>query len=468
MSILAIHGGAPIRTRPFPAQNAFGSEEEEAVLRVLRSGALSSYMGNATDSFYGGREIRALEAAVQEKFNVKHAVCVNSATSGLFVALGAVLGPLKFGELDFVLDANKYSPSEMPNGKAEQHYRIIDPVEVIVSPYSMTCSASLPLAWGARPVFADIDPQTYGHATRENSGHGSVEWKISEETRAILTVSLFGHPISEWFRERKEGTHTVIPVIEDAAQAIGAYEDVDGRRIYAGTAGDIGVYSLNLGKHISAGEGGIIVTDSDGHAIMCRLLMNHAEAVVHDWNRHPENRAALLHKDLSASLYGFNLRMTELTAAVARVQFSRLDWILERQRANAARLIDGICAAAPCLDPPYVREGCVHSWYVIPFRWNAERADGIDRQRFIDAVKAELTPARGREDEGVPIRCGYVDPLPSFPIFGLPEGTCPECERAQREIVIVYRLQNPHMTEEDIEDVIAAFAKCWAEKEALR
>jgi len=124
-SELAVNGGRKVREFPFPSQNTYGAEEMNAVARVMKGGRLSWYRGNWGPGFYGGPEIQGLEEEWCRRFNVNHAICCNSATSGLFIALGA-LG-------------------------------ICTGTSVIVTPYSMTCSATMPLAWGAEVVFADVE-----------------------------------------------------------------------------------------------------------------------------------------------------------------------------------------------------------------------------------------------------------------------------------------------------------------------
>jgi dTDP-4-amino-4,6-dideoxygalactose transaminase len=133
-----------------------GHEELLAVERVMKANVLSDYQGNWSDNFYGGTEIKALEKEWAEYFGVKHAIACNSATSGLWMALNSI--GLKQGD------------------------------EVIVSPYTMTCSASLPLLFGAKPVFADIEPDYFCIDPDD------IIKKINDKTRAIIAVDIFGQP----------------------------------------------------------------------------------------------------------------------------------------------------------------------------------------------------------------------------------------------------------------------------------
>jgi len=475
MPKLAINGGPKVRTSLLPNQQTWGWDEASAAFQVIRKGPLTGYQGNWSEAFYGGPEIRALEKEWCEKFGSRHAICVNSCTSGLFVALGAVLGPLK--EVVGLPSPGDPIDQWWANG------------EVIVSPYSMTCSASLPLAWGARPVFADIERDHFCIDPVD------VERKITDRTKAILAVSLFGQPYDPKLNEiaEKHG----IPIIEDAAQALGSritiphsdpYIDPSAESTvhFAGTLGTIGVYSFNQGKHITCGEGGMIVTDDDELAHRCRLLMNHSESVVHDWIqacKHPESdRIGDYEKrvfDNTANMYGFNLRLGEMAASVLRVQLSKLDEMLKLRLQNVEYLQQEIPKVCPALEALGPRAGASHTYYVLPFRYDTSRRTHMNedettyytapnRNRFIEAVCAELSPCEGREHEGVPIRGGYITPIYRMPLFDLPEGTCPMCEQVQNEeLVLVHRLIGPNADRESLEDVVRAFGKVWENRGEL-
>src|ERR1043165_627446 len=130
MAKLAINGGTPVRTNLFPAYNTIDENEKKAVMKVLDSGNLSQFLGAWHKDFYGGPTVRQFESDWAQAFGIKHAISVNSNTSGLFAAVGA-LG-INAGD------------------------------EVIVSPYSMSASALAPVIYGAVPVFADVDYDNYG------------------------------------------------------------------------------------------------------------------------------------------------------------------------------------------------------------------------------------------------------------------------------------------------------------------
>lgn len=410
MSELAIFGGSPVRTRPFPAYRTIGEEEREAAVRVVSRGVLSDYLGRSGPKFRGGEEVQALEAEWCTRFGVKHAVSVNSATSGLYAALAAAgVGP---GD------------------------------EVVVTPYSMSASAVGPFVYGAKPVFADIEPETFCIS------RATIERVITEKTKAIVVVDLFGHPadfdpIMELARSRG------IVVIEDAAQASGA--TYHGRA--AGTLADIGVFSLNVHKVIQTGEGGVAVTNDDRLAERLRLVRNHAEAVIRDRGT-----------DENADLVGFNYRMTELEAAIAREQLKKLDGLVEG-RQQASNYLRERIASIPGLRPPVVREGCTSVFYQLPIVVDVERL-GVSRDRFVEAVRAE----------GVPVAPGYVEPLYLQPIFrsrhpGDPayaRGVCPVVESMHFERLFATAQNHPSLSRADLDDVANAMAKVAAHAQELR
>lgn len=366
---------------------SIGKEERDAVLRVMKSGVLSEYQGNWSDNFYGGPEIKALEKEWAAYFGVKHAITCNSATSGLWMACAAIALPRS--------------------------------CEVIVTPYSMTCSASILLHFGAEPIFADIEPDYFCLDPK------SVEEKITQYTKAIIVVDIFGQPydadaINSIAEKYSKIYGHKIYVIEDAAQAIGA--TYKGR--YAGTLGDIGVYSLNRHKHIQCGEGGVVVTNDDDLANRLRLCMNHAEAVINDVEvkggyketETPDKRTYSFTgpNPNYQSLVGMNLRMTELSAAVAREQLKKLDGILKVYRDHEL--------------PIAVRPNCEHAFY----------------RYAMDGLLWEQLPEKNKYT--YQWKQHYITPLYKMPLFrslGYPDGLCPVCEEVDKNIILAWLKEVP-------------------------
>jgi|SRR3989344_3866817 len=439
MAKLAINGGAPVRAKDdlFPAYNPIGKEEEEAAVRVVRSGALSKFIG-AWDpkepQFYGGPEIQAFEREWAAKFGVKHAVSMNSATSSIIAALGA-LG---------------IEPGD----------------EVIVSPYSMCISATAPLFWGAVPVFADIENEYFCLDPK------SVEKAMTPRTKAIIVVDLFGgvHDVAGINAlAKKHG----LKVICDAAQAPGAKW---GKK-YAGTLSDIGIYSLNFHKHIHTGEGSIAVTNDDEIAERMQLIRNHAEAVVED-------------KGITniVNMVGQNYRMTEVLAAIGREQLKKLDRLVSARQKNC-EYIASKCQNMPGFRPNPVRAGTTHVYYMQSFSYD-EKVVGVSRECFVAALKAELPPTKLQEEEGTLISGGYVKPIYLMPIFqkqiafgskGFPfrsefykgearyeKGMCPFVERWYEKHLITHDNMRPGMEKKDLDDVVDAFHKVYEHRSELQ
>lgn len=414
MNRLAIHGGTPVRTAPLPPYRTIGAEERAAVLEVLDSGVLSQFVGVWGPDFYGGRRVRDLEAAWSQYFGAGYAVSMNSATSGLFAAVGAA----------------RVSPGD----------------EVIVSPYTMSASAVAAIVYGAVPVFADIDPETFCLDPK------SVRSRLTSRTRAVIGVDLFGHP-APWDALRAAVAGHDVVLIEDAAQAPGAKL---GDR-YAGTLADIGVFSLNYHKTIHSGEGGVVVTDRADLAERLQLIRNHGEAVV----------KAKGHEDL-VNLVGFNYRMTEIEAAIAHEQLKKLERLL-LPRIEAADYLTRRIAQLPGLRPPVVRPSVRHGYYVYALTLDAEQV-GVDRGEFAVALRAE----------GIPVAVGYVEPLYRQPMyqrgvaFGrggfpfrqpgreavrYPDGLCPVAERLhERELMYLPDL-HAGLSPADVADIADAIEK---------
>lgn len=371
--ILAINGGKKIRNKPFPSQLTISVQESAAINQVLKNKILSGYRGNFSSNFWGGEYVQKLEKKICTKFNIKYALAVNSCTSALQIACGAI--GLQPGD------------------------------EVIVTPWSMSCSATAPLVWGAVPIFADIEKDYFCLDPK------SIESKITKKTKAIIVVDLFGQMYAKEINDIANKYNLFI--IEDAAQSIGAtctHDIIDkSKKYYAGGLGHIGCYSFTQGKHITAGEGGMIVTNNSKLMEKAALIRNHAEAVINDM---PEQ--IQLENYMSYNFVGFNMRMTEIQAAILIEQLDKLgNFITNRIKISKDFIkLENI----PYIKKYPVRKNYKHVYYCLPFKYNGKEAP-IHRDIFINAVKAELTHEDNRIDRGIPISCGYIKPLNDFPIF---------------------------------------------------
>lgn len=424
MRVLAINGATPVRSVPFPRYNSIGEEEKKAVMEVLDSGLLSGFLGTWSPAFYGGPNVQQLERNWEAAFGVRHAISVNSATSGLYAAVGAAgVGP---GD------------------------------EVIVSPYTMTASASAAIVYGAIPVFADIDTDTFC-ITPE-----TIRERLSPYTRAIVVVDLLGHPagMAEIMEIARE--HDLV-VIEDAAQGPGA--TYHGKPV--GTLAHMGVFSLNYHKTIHTGEGGIVVTDDPDLADRVALIRNHGEVVAKD--KGVENLV---------NLVGFNYRMTEIEAAIGIQQLRKLP-ALHQARVDAAEFLTARLGDMPGLTTPVVRDGVVHGYYRYALKFD-ESIIGCSRDTFVDALNAE----------GVPMVKGYTEPLYLEPMYqkriafgkdGFPftypgykgtvsydRGICPVVERLFSHELMCTDVCHADITEADLLDVVTAIRKVYENVEELR
>ena len=336
----AILGGEPLRPEGQKPYNMIGEREKAAVMEVLDSGELSGFVASPGDGFWGGPRVRALEDAFKGYFGVRRALAVNSATSALHCAVAATgVGP---GD------------------------------EVIVTPYTMSATATAILMTGAVPVFADVEDLTFG------LDPVSVVENITPQTRGIMAVNLFGHPCRLDELRAVADRHGLF-LIEDNAQAPDAvYHD---RK--TGTIGDAGIFSFNRHKVMQSGEGGVLVTDDEAMATKAALVRNHGEAVVKDFGI-----------DDLVNAVGLNYRMTEIEAAIAGVQFHRLRELNARRTANAERLTSGL-ADVDGISAPVVAAGCTHVYYLYVMKYDAE-AVGIPRALFLSGGECRRLLSAGR------------------------------------------------------------------------
>lgn len=305
-----------------------------------------------------GPEVSAFEDEFSGLVDGRHCVAVNSGTSALHLGMLAV--GINRGD------------------------------EVIVPSFTFAATANSVVLTGARPVFADIDPRSFC------MDPAAVEAAITPRTTAVMPVHLYGHPADMTALRRLCGRHG-LALLEDAAQAHSA--TWLGRPV--GSFGTMAAFSFYPTKNMTAGEGGMIVTPDAEFARKARLLRNQG-----------------MEQRYANEIVGYNARMTDIHAAIGRVQLARLhDWT-ETRRANAKELDARLAGLAGIVTPPVSAEAThVYHQYTI-------RVIGRDR----DSVRAAL------QNSGIGTGVYYPIPTHELPSFGL-KLDLPETSRAASEVL---------------------------------
>ena len=319
-----------------------------------------------------GPHLKGFEAAVAGRAGRKHGIAVNSGTSGLHLCIRA-LG-------------------------------ITEDDEVITTPFSFIATTNCVLFERAKPVFVDIDPASY------NMDPAAVEAAITPRTRAILPVEVFGNPAHFDTYEQIAKKHDLL-LIEDCAEALGA--SLNGRP--AGSYGQCGVFAFYPNKQITTGEGGLVVTDSEKIRDLCVSLRNQGRGTG-AW--------------LSHARLGYNYRMSELSAALGKLQIARLDEILQRRR-QVAEMYNQALADIDQIHLPPMAGDAEASWFVYVIRL----ADEFTQQQR-DRILAKLREAGiGCNPYFVPIHLQrYI-----METLGTKQGDFPQTERiAARTIALPF------------------------------
>lgn len=421
---LGFFGGPKTIKQPFKRYNSIGKEEVEAAKAVLESGVLSQFLGCWDPDFYGGPKVQEFERKCEAYFGVKHAITVNSWTSGLIAAVGAI----------------GIEPGD----------------EVIVTPWTMCASATAILHWNAIPVFADIDPTTFC------IDPVSIEANITPYTKAIMVVDIFGQSADMDTIMALAKRHG-LKVISDTAQAPGTFY----KGKFTGTLADVGGYSLNYHKHIHTGEGGILVTDDDVLAEKLQLIRNHAEAVVSDKGV----------TDLR-NMLGYNFRLGEIESAIGIEQLKKLAGFVASRQHAAERLTQGL-AALKGLRTPVVRTDCTHAYYIYPMVLDTQLL-GVKRATIIEALEAE-----GVTGLAAGYACVHLLPMyqkkMAYGSNGFPwtsdicrrevsyqKGICPVAETLHDTSYLGFEMCMHELADTDVDLIVSAFRKVWGQMESLQ
>lgn len=351
------------------ARPIIGDEEKRQVLEVLDSGLLIA-----------GRRVAEFERAFAAYVGVPYAVATSSGSSALQVAMLALgIGP---GD------------------------------RVVTTPFTFAASSNAVIHAGARPVFVDVDQETF------NLDPGAVEDELRRGgARAILVVHLYGLP-ADIVALRELADRYGALLIEDCAQAHGAA--FGGRRV--GSFGDAAIFSFYPTKNMTTGEGGMLTTADPAVARRARLLVD------------PRGET-----EYAYEVVGFNFRMTEMAGAMGLVQLSALEERNQQRRENARRLTEGL-RGIPWLSPPVEPDGCRHVYHQYTVRVQQTR----------DALISHMAGA------GIGVRVYYpslVTQTPAYRRLGL-DGTYPNATRATGEVLSLP--VHPGLSEDDLDRIVSA------------
>lgn len=361
MSKLAIHGAAPVRTNPWPRWPQWGQAEQQRIQNVLDAGEWGGFHPAVAE----------FEKAFAALHSAEFCLAVTNGTSSLEAALRALgVGP---GD------------------------------EVIVPPYTFIATANAVRLVGATPVFVDIEPDTYNLDVR------LIEEALSPSTKAVIPVHFAGLPVDMDALLALAEKHTLY-VVEDAAHAHGT----TWRGKPVGALGHVGSFSLQQSKNLTAGEGGILLTNNSELAQRLWSFINQGRSPAGKWYEHGN--------------LGSNLRMTGWQAAILLAQLERFEEQFQRRQVSARRL-HAMLAEVDGLEPMRWDERCErHAHHLFMMRYDPERFAGVSRNRFVEALNAE----------GIPCSTGYAQPLYHQPPLG-PEYSritpCPVSEQACQEVI---------------------------------
>lgn len=305
--------------------------------------------------------------------------------------------------------------------------------EVITTPMTFVATANSVLYQGATPVFADVSSDTL------NLDPEQVVKKISSKTRAILPVDYAGHPADLSTIIEIARQHDLL-IIEDAAHALGA--EHQGKRI--GSIADMTVFSFHPVKHVTTGEGGMVTTDDEQLRAKLRRFRNHGISS----DARERQRAGEWQYEMVE--LGYNYRLPDFACALGIQQLKRLDRNLARRRAVAARYAAAF-REIPGVITPRVRHDVTHAWHLYPIRLDLAR---------LTADRAEIFRALRGENIGVNVHYIPVHYHPYYrQRFGLRNGEFPIAEDAYARLISLPMFHG--MTDEDVDDVIAAVTKVW-------
>ncbi|MFF2242243.1 UDP-4-amino-4,6-dideoxy-N-acetyl-beta-L-altrosamine transaminase [Bacillus thuringiensis] len=387
--ILGIHGGKPVRETYLPyGQQQIDEYDIQAVVDVLKGDFLTT-----------GPMVQQFEEAIAKYVGAKYAVSFSNGTAALHAACYAA--------------------------------GITEGDEVITTPMTFVASANCILYQGAKPVFADIDNETY------NISPKSIEEKITNKTKAIIPVHFTGQPVELEAIQKMAKKNNLI-IIEDAAHALGAtYKN---KKI--GSIGDMTMFSFHPVKHITTGEGGVITTNNP--LFYEKLVQFRTHGIERNPQKLLENHGPWYYE---MQFLGYNYRITDIQAALGLSQLSKLDSFIKIRK----KYVDIYSKEFSCLSEiiiPKQLPQTSSSWHLYIIRLNTKLLK-CNRKEFYEALQ--------RENIGVNVHYIPVYLQPFYQKLGYEKGICPQAENVYEEIITLPLF--PKMTEADVWDVIQAVRK---------
>ena len=391
MEKLAIHGGKPVRnSKIFYGKQSVDEEDIKAVEKVLRSDYLTC-----------GPRIGELEQALADYTGAKYVVAVSNGTAALHcTCIAAGIGP---GD------------------------------EVITTPITFAASANCALYCGARPVFADINPETY------NIDPTSIRKHITEKTKAIVAVDFTGQAV-EYEAIRAICDEYNLVFIEDAAHSLGT--KYNGKQV--GSLADMTTFSFHPVKTITGGEGGAVLTNNAEYHK--KIVLAHAHGITHEeaWMEDTPHEGSWYYEQIEL---GYNYRITDFQAALIISQMKKLDKFIARRKEIVQKYNEAFADIPEIIIQKEIPQSytCRHLYII---RLDLDKLN-CTRREFFDAMSAE----------NVQCQIHYV-PVYWFPYYqqlGYKKGLCPKAEDVYKGIMSIPLY--PRMTNQYVDDVIHAVSK---------
>ncbi len=389
MKKLAIYGGQPVRSTFLPYAKQFIDEEDKkAVVEVLGSDYLTT-----------GPKIQEFERQFAEYVGARYGVAVINGTAALHAACFAI--DIQAGD------------------------------EVITTPMTFTATANSILYCGGKPIFADIDQNTY------NIDISKIEALITEKTKAIIPVHFTGQPVE------MEGVHTLaqkynLKVIEDAAHALGSL--YKGEKV--GGLSDMTIFSFHPVKHITTGEGGMITTNDEG--LYKRLQLFRTHGITRDPNVLTKQEGPWYYEQQAL---GYNYRITDIQAALGCSQLHKIEVFLQRRKEIVAKYNDAFQNIEGLVLPkqlPHLQS----AWHLYVIQ--------IDLSMF-EASRKEIYEALIKENIGVNVHYIPVYYHPYYQKLGYKKGICPNAEALYDRMITLPLFYG--ISDQDVSDVITAVQK---------